>query len=82
MFDISDYEKIFTVEFSFICRKDVPEILVERVMKYMNALLDLFISDLELAGIATVNITTLDYMDGIFGDTKIKGMALTATLTY
>jgi hypothetical protein len=79
---ISDYDQTLSLDFLFVCRGSATQVLSKRVMRYAAALQELFISDLNLAGVGNMDITNGSYFDGMEGSLSTKGFMLTCTITF
>ncbi len=79
---ISDYEQGLSLDFLMVCRNSPPAILFKRVLRYIEALKEMFVEDLNLSGIGTIDIKTGDYFDGMEGNTSIKGFMLSCDITW
>lgn len=79
---ISDYDQTLSLDFLFVCRRSATPVLSKRVMRYAAALQELFISDLNLAGVGNMDISDGSYFDGMEGSQATKGFMLTCTITF
>ena len=79
---ISDYDNTLQVDFLFVCRSAATGVLYKRVLRYMAALVNLFIEDQNLGGAGVIGINTQDYFDGMEGNAAIKGCLLSCEITY
>lgn len=79
---ISDYEQSLSLDLLMVCRNSAPEILYKKVLRYVKALKDLFIADLNLAGIGTIDIKSGDYFDGMEGNSSIKAFMLSCEIVW
>jgi len=79
---ISDYDQALSLDFLMVCRGSATSVLYPRVLRYMAALQALFIANLNLDGIGSLDLTDGSYFDGMDGNTATKGFLLSGEITF